>query len=181
MAAFRKVIRESLWLLSEVEAIFSQPNSPIWTRRFYLKYCGTKFITPLWIGRSIRLINGNNLILGKRCALGDYVRIIAWTPITIGDDFTGASGLHIDSGSHNTVDMSPQGAPIKIGNRVWCGINVTIIAGVTIGDDVVIGAGSVVCNDIPPGNIVSGVPARVIKSLNRGNIKIWTWVSGHKQ
>lgn len=171
------MIREIIWMLSEFEAIFSQPNSSIWIRRRYLKYCGTEFKMPLWIGRDMRLINGNNLILGKRCALGDYTRIIAWTPITIGDDFTGASGLHIDSGSHNTIDMSPQGAPIIIGNRVWCGINVTIIAGVTIGDDVVIGAGSVVCDDIPAGNIASGVPAKIIKPLNRLNTKVWTWAS----
>lgn len=59
-----------------------------------------------------------------------------------------------------------------IDNRVWCGLNVTILAGVTIGNDVVIGAGSVVINDVPSNSVVAGIPAKLIKELNRDEIKI---------
>jgi len=53
--------------------------------------------------------------------------------------------------------------PTKIGDRVWIGANVTILKGVTIGNDAVIGAGSVVTKDIPEKAIAVGNPAKVIK------------------
>ena len=59
-----------------------------------------------------------------------------------------------------------------IGDRVWLGAKVTVLKGVTIGNDAVIGAGSVVTKDIPPHGIAVGVPAQVIKSklLTVGNL-----------
>lgn len=56
-------------------------------------------------------------------------------------------------------------SPIMVGNRVWIGAHVTILGGVTIGDDCVIGAGSVVTRDIPAGCVAQGVPCRVVKSI----------------
>jgi acetyltransferase-like isoleucine patch superfamily enzyme len=53
--------------------------------------------------------------------------------------------------------------PTRIGDRVWVGANVTILKGVTVEDDAVIGAGSVVTQDVPSGAIVVGVPARVVR------------------
>jgi len=53
--------------------------------------------------------------------------------------------------------------PVKIGKRCWIGINSIILPGVTIGDNVVIGAGSVVTSDIPSNMIAVGSPARVIR------------------
>lgn len=50
-----------------------------------------------------------------------------------------------------------------IGNDVWIGLRVTVIAGVNIGDGAIIGAGAVVTHDVPPYAIVGGVPAKVIK------------------
>ncbi|GIQ80928.1 hypothetical protein KIPB_001808 [Kipferlia bialata] len=55
--------------------------------------------------------------------------------------------------------------PVTIGNRVWLGMGAQILPGVTIGDDCVVGAGSVVTRDIPPGCVVAGVPARVIRHV----------------
>jgi acetyltransferase-like isoleucine patch superfamily enzyme len=54
-------------------------------------------------------------------------------------------------------------------DRVWLGANVTVLKGVTIGNDAVIGAGSVVTKDIPTGAIAVGVPAKVIKIRNQRN------------
>ena len=56
--------------------------------------------------------------------------------------------------------------PITIGNDVWLGGNVTILPGVTIGDNVVIGAGSVVTKDIPSNCVAVGNPCKPIKKLN---------------
>jgi len=55
--------------------------------------------------------------------------------------------------------------PISIGNNVYIGINCTILPGVTIGDNVIIGAGSVVSRDIPSDSVAAGIPAKVIKPI----------------
>ncbi len=64
--------------------------------------------------------------------------------------------------SHN--EFLPSHGHVKIGNNVWMGENVTILKGVAIGDNVIIGLGSVVTKDIPSNSIAVGVPARVIGS-----------------
>ena len=56
--------------------------------------------------------------------------------------------------------------PITIGNNVWIGCHVVINPGITIGDNSVIGAGSVVTKDIPPNVVAAGVPCRVIREIN---------------
>lgn len=56
-------------------------------------------------------------------------------------------------------------APISVGSDTWIGGNVTIIGGVKIGKNVIIGAGAVVTKDIPDNSIAVGVPAKVVKKL----------------
>lgn len=55
--------------------------------------------------------------------------------------------------------------PINIGNNVWLGGNVCVMPGVTVGDNCVIGAGSVVTKDIPPNTVAVGNPCRIIKQI----------------
>ena len=55
--------------------------------------------------------------------------------------------------------------PITVGNNVWIGANVSVLPGVSIGDDAVIGAGSVVTKNIPSGVLAAGNPCRVIREL----------------
>ena len=56
-------------------------------------------------------------------------------------------------------------APIHIGKRVWLGANVTILPGVTIGDNAIVAAGAVVAKDVQPNTVVGGVPAKFIKQI----------------
>jgi maltose O-acetyltransferase len=162
-----KIMRELLLSFSELEARISEPTDRLYFRRLYLRFQRVRHGRDIWIGRGLRLNYPGNLILGERCAIGAYSIIANHGPITIGDDFISAPRLVLDSGTHDPLTMRPGPKPIKIGNRVWCGLNVTVLAGVTIGDDVVLGAGSVVCRDIPSGSIAAGVPAKIIKQLRR--------------
>ncbi len=57
--------------------------------------------------------------------------------------------------------------PITIGNKVWIGANVTVLPGVTIGNNTIIGAGSVVNKDIPDNVIAAGNPCKVIRSITK--------------
>ena len=66
--------------------------------------------------------------------------------------------------------------PITVGNSVWIGANVTVLPGVTIGNYVIIGAGSVVNRDIPDGVIAVGVPCKVIRKItedDKNKYPIW--------
>jgi acetyltransferase-like isoleucine patch superfamily enzyme len=71
-------------------------------------------------------------------------------------------GVWIFREDHPDLDIV---APIVVGNNVFIGLNAIVLPGVTIGDDCVIGAGSVVTKDIPSGTVAAGVPARAIKSV----------------
>lgn len=55
--------------------------------------------------------------------------------------------------------------PVKIGNNCWFGANVTVCPGITVGENCVIGAGSVVTRDIPAGTLAAGVPCRVLRPI----------------
>ena len=140
----------------------------------WLKKRGVQFERPIALGHDIYIRNHGHLSLGRRCSLGSFIRIWNYNPISIGDDFMCAGGLNVNTASHNPVNLAFIGKEIRIGNRVWCGLNVTILSGVTIGDDVVIGAGSVVTSDLPSNCIAVGVPAKKIKNLNRSaDPEIW--------
>lgn len=76
---------------------------------------------------------------------------------TIGDNF---QCIHL-----TTIGKSKNKRPI-IGDNVKCGANVTVLGGITIGNNVVIGAGSIVVKDVPDNVVVAGNPARIIKKLN---------------
>lgn len=55
--------------------------------------------------------------------------------------------------------------PINVGDNVWIGANVSVLPGVTIGSNTIIGAGSVVNKDIPEGVIAAGIPCKVIRKI----------------
>jgi maltose O-acetyltransferase len=84
--------------------------------------------------------------------------------VTIGDDVILAGYDHILAHSYILYDYKEEGfRPVVIRNGARIGINVTILSGVTIGENSVIGAGAVVTNDIPPNCLAVGVPAKAIK------------------
>ena len=64
-----------------------------------------------------------------------------------------------------STTMAEYAEEIHIGNNVWLACNVTVIGGVTIGDNAVIGAGSVVTKDIPAGYLAYGNPAKPIRPI----------------
>lgn len=85
--------------------------------------------------------------------------------ITIGDNTMFAPGVKIISANHNLEDFTKHddGPPIKIGNGCWLGANAVILPGVELGDNVIVGAGSVVTKSFTSNLIVGGVPAKIIK------------------
>lgn len=115
------------------------------------------------LGNSITI--GNNVFINYNCTFLDI------SPIHIGDDTLIGPNVGLYTASH-PVDPEKRkagecwSAPIEIGKNVWIGGSSVILPGVTIGDNAVIGAGSVVTHDVAPNTIVAGNPARVVKRLD---------------
>lgn len=114
---------------------------------------------------------------GKHVFLGNYV--YANFHLTMTDDGNIYIGNHVMIGPNVTISSAGHpvephlrkreiqfNADIHIGNNVWIGGMVMILPGVTIGDDSVIGAGSVVTKDIPAGVVAVGNPCRVLREIN---------------
>lgn len=137
---------------------------------------------PVAPGRS------KTLIIGKNCHIGDYVHIAAGEQVVIGDDCLFASKIYISDISHGVYngnfehskpselarDRVLHTKKIIIGCNVWIGENVSVLPGAVIGNNVVIGANSVVNKEIPDNSIAVGAPARVIKNFDFSSNK---WVS----
>lgn len=93
--------------------------------------------------------------------------------ITIEDEVEIGAGIHIYVNNHRfdrvDIPIKYQGytlsQPVRIARGAWLGARVTLLPGVTIGENAVVGAGSVVTHDVPPRTVAIGVPARVIRSI----------------
>lgn len=111
------------------------------------------------------------IIIGNHTRIGMGNTIIG--PVMIGNNVILAQNVVTSALNHNFEDVlttiNQQGVKtdqIIIENNVWIGANSTILAGVHIGEHVVVGAGSVVTKDIPPFNVVVGNPARIVKEYD---------------
>jgi len=109
------------------------------------------------------------LIIGKQCGFSGTV-IGCFSEIIIKNNVRcGANTLITDSDWHLNDPRSGEPKPIYIESNVWLGVNVIVMKGVTIGENSVIGAGSVVTKDIPANVIAAGNPCKVIRSFEKEN------------
>lgn len=107
-----------------------------------------------------------NIEVGEHTGLGNlYIRAVG--KVNIGHNCSFSYNNMILTGTHDYEDFSTVIAkPVTIGDYVWVTSNVTILPGVTIGSNTVIGAGSVVTKDIPSGVFAAGNPCKVIKEID---------------
>jgi len=111
------------------------------------------------------LESNSEVIIGDDCGFSGTV-IGCFDRIIIGDRVKcGANTLITDGDWHFEDPRSSKPRPIQIGDNVWLGVNVTVMKGVTIGENSLIGAGSIVTKDIPPNVIAVGNPCVVIREL----------------
>ena len=115
--------------------------------------------------------NGKNIHVGDEFLANYNVTILDIAPVTMGDHVMIAPNVVITTVNHpiSPADRRKHLAsakPVCIGDDVWIGSNVTILPGVTIGNNVIVAAGAVVNKDVPDNVLIGGVPARVIKSID---------------
>lgn len=138
------------------------------------------------IGKNVRVNQpfyvdyGNNIRIGDNCLINSNCTLMDTGCITIGDNTLIGPDVKIYTAMHSkneeerfwhledgTTAIKTYASPVKIGNGVWIGGGAVILPGVTIGDDAVIGAGSVVTESIPVHAVACGNPCAV-KYLKEG-------------
>lgn len=117
-------------------------------------------------GKNIAL--GKNVFFNTGCSFQDRGGISIGNGSMLGMNVTIATlnhGLSLEKRS-TTYPL-----PVIIGDNVWIGSNATILPGVTIGNNSVVAAGAVVTKDVPENVVVAGIPAKVIKGINEGDVE----------
>ena len=113
------------------------------------------------------------IVIGAGSFLNLGVMVAAAELVEIGEHCMLANGCFVTDADHRFDDphkpvpwqgFTPKG-PTRIGDSVWCGAHVVVTGGVTIGQRCVIGANSVVTDDVPPFSIAAGAPARVLRTI----------------
>ena len=107
---------------------------------------------------------GDNTRIGPNCTIGARSNVIIGDNVVISKNVTiESAGLdlkkgHLHGDSHNSF-------PIVIKDNAWIASNVMVLGGVTIGENSVIGAGSIVTKNIPPNSVFAGNPPKLIKKI----------------
>jgi len=125
--------------------------------------------TTVWPGVKLTALGASpdkpaELVVGECCSIGDRTQIHCCERVRIGDYVLISWECNIlENNFHTTTDGGIRPAPVEIGSNVWLGCRAIILSGVTIGDGSIVAAGSVVTRDVPPGTLVAGNPARVVR------------------
>ena len=121
---------------------------------------GSRVGTPLTAVRPHMVNIGKNVVVMPGCLM------MAAGGITIDDGAMIAANVQLISNNHDLYERQVITCkPVHIGKNAWIGAGATILPGITIGDNAVVGAASVVTKDVAPDTIVAGNPARFIKRI----------------
>ena len=114
--------------------------------------CHTHFGRGVYANFNLTLVDDNDIFVGDYTMFGPNVTISA-AGHPIAPELRGANVTQFN-------------IPVHIGKNVWLGAGVIVLPGVTIGDNSVIGAGSVVTHDIPANSVAVGTPCKVVREIN---------------
>ena len=125
-------------------------------------------VSPFYCDYGYNIEIGENFFMNMGCVILDGARV------TFGDNVFIAPGCGFYTAGH-PLDHERRNKgleyalPITVGNNVWIGAQVCVLPGVSIGDNTVIGAGSVVTRDVPAGVLAAGNPCRVIRPITEAD------------
>ena len=145
---FHQFSQEALRITAEINGSYHTPEEL------------RKLLSELWaidVPESFGMFPPFYTDCGKNTHVGERVFI------NMGCKFQDQGGIFIDDDA--LIGHGMIAKPIHIGKKVWLGANVTVLQGVTIGENAIVAAGAVVTKDVPANAIVGGVPAKVIKMI----------------
>ncbi|MCF2625032.1 sugar O-acetyltransferase [Fusobacterium perfoetens] len=128
-------------------------------------------VSPFWCDYGYNIEVGDNFFANHNMVILDGAKVIFGDNVFIAPNCGFYTAGHpIDSERRN--EGLEYAYPIIVGNDVWIGAGVHVMPGVTIGDNVVIGAGSVVVKDIPSNSVAVGNPCKVIRAITEEDKKL---------
>ena len=188
MKLFQPTDKKNFWPMLRSEMIQYKLNkTPLWNilkrNRLTKKLLGSIDGTAYTIYGPFRVAYGKNIFVGKNffanwnCMILDHAEVHTGDNVMLGPNVTLSTVTHPKDAAQRAIkpmknSIGPNGrgnielvAPINIGNNVWIATGAIICPGVTIGDNSIIGAGSVVTRGIPANVFACGVPCKVIREI----------------
>lgn len=172
---YSAVDKELIKELNEVKNLIQQYNNILPTelekrRQMINQILGEVADGAAFINQPFYCDYGKHIRVGKRFFANFHFTVLDEALVTIGDDCFIGPNVSIYTACHSIDPVERNSRmewaqPVNIGHNVWIGGDVVILPGVTIGDNVTIGAGSVVTRDIPSRTVAVGNPCRVIKHI----------------
>lgn len=124
---------------------------------------GFLLIPPFYTTGGLEISVGRNVFINQNCTFYDLGGLDIADDVMIGPNVSLITSGHPIEPSRRRAFVVAK--PIAIGRNVWIAAGATVIGGVTVGENWVVAAGSVVTRDVPPNTLVGGNPARVIRSI----------------
>lgn len=153
--------RQLCFRLKQTMPLSEEYNSLV-KELFYGKIGEGSYMMP-----PLTVVGANAISIGKNVFIMDGVLMMGSGGITIDDHVQMAANVQILSNNHDLRDREVITlAPVHICRNAWIGAGATILPGVTIGENAVVGAASVVTRDVEPNTIVAGNPAKVLRAFD---------------
>lgn len=168
---FREICQETIRLSMELNCRYHTPGE---IRNIMSNLTGKKVDDTFRLFPPFYADFGKNITIGKDVFINSGCHFQDQGGITIGDGSLIGHNVVLATVNH---DLDPKNnrknhyAPIIIGNHVWIGSNATVLPGVTIGEWSVVAAGAVVTKDVPPFTVVGGLPARILKNVEKADME----------
>lgn len=168
----QKIFARILVLCGRMDEVKIPPNILI-TNWIFQRLLGINRKVPISVHYTSRIQGYKYMTIGKTArysmAVSACSNIVAveGTTLEIGESTIFAQNVCIRTCNHQLLDRSNYDlASVKIGNNCWLGHGVVILPGISLGDNITVGANSVVTKSFPDNVVLAGVPAVIIKSLN---------------
>lgn len=134
--------------------------------------------TPFWCDYGCNIEIGDNFYTNHNCVILDCAKVTFGSNVFIAPNCVFSTAGHpLDAPQRN--QGLEYAYPITVGDNVWFGASVTVLPGVTIGSNTVIGAGSLVNRDIPDGVVAVGNPCRVLRKITEADKRKY-WRNDHE-
>ncbi|NJL31252.1 MAG: putative colanic acid biosynthesis acetyltransferase [Phycisphaerales bacterium] len=166
-------VRRALWEWVQRLMIRFSPRRAHGWRRLWLRLFGAKLDSISGTKASTFVQHPWLLTMGRYSMLSDGVVVYNLGQVTIGEQTVVSQDVYLCAGTHDYTqpDLPLIRSTITIGSGVWLCAGAFIGPGVTIGDNSIVGARAVVMKDVPPGVIVAGNPARIIKNRPMNSVQ----------
>ena len=160
-------------LITEAQRLIAEMNTgyrdPAEVRALFSRLTGTEIDESFWLLPPFYTDFGKNIRVGKNVFVNHACEFMDRGGITIGDDVLIGPKVNLVTINHPLDPITRRSthcAPIVIENGVWLGAAVTVMPGVTIGENSVVAANAVVTSDVPTNTVVGGIPARFIRHIS---------------